>query len=239
MTPARPRKIEDCTALILAGGNSKRMGQDKANLSLKGQTLLQHVVATMQQNFPEVIVSVRQPRPESDMPQVCDDPAHSGPLAGLAAGLERADTAWVFAVACDMPFVTPAVIELLAGYRATPPSTPPCQEGGEYSSPEVGQAGIPRSGSSHKGRPGGVGFQAVVPMVQGHPQPLAAFYAASCLEGIHALLKSGDKHSLRALLDRLQVRYVSEREMLAADPQLSSFFDLDTPEDLARARGRS
>ncbi|OGS90349.1 MAG: hypothetical protein A2Z95_03045 [Gallionellales bacterium GWA2_60_18] len=189
--------IADCTALILAGGNSKRMGQDKANLPLNGQTLLQHVVATMQQIFPEVIVSVRQPRPESDMPQVCDDPAHTGPLAGLAAGLERATTPWVFAVACDMPFVTPAVIERLAQCRND--------------------------------------CQAVVPLVHGHPQPLAAFYARSCLDEIHGLLNGSGKHSLRALLNELQVCYVGEQEMLAADPQLRSFFDLDTPQDMAQA----
>jgi molybdopterin-guanine dinucleotide biosynthesis protein A len=192
--------IVDCTALILAGGNSKRMGQDKANLLLNGQTLLQHVVATMQQLFPEVIVSVRQPRPESDMPQVRDDPAHTGPLAGLAAGLERAATPWVFAVACDMPFVTPAVIGRLAQCRND--------------------------------------CQAVVPLVHGHPQPLAAFYAKSCLDEIHVLLNGNGKHSLRALLNELQVCYVSEQEMLAADPQLRSFFDLDTPQDLAQAMNK-
>jgi molybdopterin-guanine dinucleotide biosynthesis protein A len=232
----RERKlIADCTALILAGGNSKRMGQDKASLPLNGQTLLQHVVATMQQLFPEVIVSVRQPRPESDMPQVCDDPAHTGPLAGLAAGLERATTPWVFAVACDMPFVTPAVIELLAGYRAKPPSTPPCASirfADCLLTPLQGGSG---GSSLGKGRPGGVGFQAVVPIVHGHPQPLAAFYARNCLEEIHTLLSGRGKHSLRALLDQLQVCYVSEQEMLAADPQLRSFFDLDTPQDMAQA----
>jgi molybdopterin-guanine dinucleotide biosynthesis protein A len=198
------------------------MGQDKANLQLHGQTLLQHVVASMQQSFPKVIVSVRQPRAESSLPQVCDDPAHSGPLAGLAAGLESAATPWVFAVACDMPFVTPAVIELLAGYRANPPSIPPCQGGGDGSSPD-------------KGRLGGVGFQAVVPLVHGHPQPMAAFYAKDCLQEIHALLNGSGKHSMRALLERLHVCYVSEQEMLAADPQLRSFFDLDTPQDVERA----
>jgi len=189
--------ITDCTAVVLAGGNSKRMGRDKANLLLGGQTLMQHIVATMQQNFPEVIVSVRQLRPESDMPQVCDDPVHTGPLAGLAAGLERAGTPWVFAVACDMPFIAPAVIEYLAWRRAD--------------------------------------CQAVVPMVHGYPQPMAAFYAASCLTVAQDCLKGSGKHSLRALLDRLRVCYVSEQEMLAADPQLRSFFDLDTPQDVAQA----
>lgn len=190
--------IPDCTALILAGGESKRMGRDKAGIDLNGRTLLEHVTAAMRQMFPKVVVSVRQPRAETALPQVCDDPAHTGPLAGLAAGLERVDTPWVFAVACDMPFVTPALIESLAAQRE--------------------------------------GHQAVVPVVGGHPQPLAAFYARDAAAELHALLKdAGAKHSLRALLGRLKVRYVDEDALLAADPQLDSFFDLDTPEDLARA----
>lgn len=110
--------IADCTAVILSGGDSRRMGQDKANLLLGERTLLQSVAATLQSMFAEVIISVRQPRPGIDLLQVCDDPAHSGPLAGLAAGLERATTPWIFAVACDMPFITPAVIEYLARQRA-------------------------------------------------------------------------------------------------------------------------
>lgn len=190
--------IEDCTAIVLAGGNSTRMGQDKANLPLHGRTLLQHVAEAMRPIFPAVIVSVRAPRPEIDLPQVCDDPAHSGPLAGLAAGLSRAATPWVFAVACDMPFISPALIECLARQRTDD-------------------------------------VQAVVPVVHGQPQPLAAFYAHSCRADLDALLQSHSKHSLRALLDRLPVRYVSETDLAAADPGLKSFFDLDTPQDVACA----
>ncbi len=52
-----------------------------------------------------------------DVPQVCDAQLDSGPLAGLAAGMEGAATPWIFAVACDMPFINPAVIEYLAGQR--------------------------------------------------------------------------------------------------------------------------
>lgn len=189
--------IKDCTALILAGGNSQRMGRDKANLLLGEQTLLQRVVVVMQQVFPKVVVSVRQIRREIDLPQVCDDPSYAGPLAGLAAGLAYATTPWVFAVACDMPFLVQPVIERLAQRRE--------------------------------------GYQAVVPVVQGHPQPLAAFYATSCLDAIQNNLASGGKNSLRAVLERLNVCYVDEAEMLAADPGLRSFFDLDTPQDVAQA----
>lgn len=195
--------IADCTAIILAGGESCRMGQDKANLLLGERTLLQSVIATMQPLFTEVIISVRQPRPEIALPQVCDSPLHPGPLAGLVAGLERVTTPWVFAVACDMPFITPAVIEYLARQRAN--------------------------------------HQAVVPIVQGYPQPLAAFYATSCLAVARDCLSGSGKHSLRELLEHLQVRYVNEAEMLEADPDplttlsakdLESFFDLNTPQDV-------
>lgn len=204
--------IADCTAIILAGGDSERMGSDKANLLLGEQTLLQRVIATMQQIFPQVIVSVRQPRPEIDLPQVCDEQANegmpvgagslagAGPLAGLAAGLGHITTPWAFVVACDMPFVEPAMVELLAKYRSK--------------------------------------YQAVVPVVQGHPQPLAAFYAGTCLGTIRSHLAGGGKNSLRAVLEQLQVRYVDETELLEADPSLRSFFDLDTPQDVAIAMRR-
>ncbi|HLP99330.1 MAG TPA: molybdenum cofactor guanylyltransferase [Sideroxyarcus sp.] len=189
--------IADCTAVILAGGDSRRMGQDKADLLLDGQTLLQRMTATLQPLFAEVIVSTRQPRPAIDLPQVCDYPVYAGPLAGLVAGLERANTQWIFAVACDMPFITPAVIEHLAAQRT--------------------------------------GCQAVVPMVRGYPQPLAAFYARGCLPEALACINGNGKHSLRTLLDRLQVRYVGDEQLLAVDQQLRSFFDLDTPQDVATA----
>jgi molybdopterin-guanine dinucleotide biosynthesis protein A len=189
--------IEDCAALILAGGDSRRMGQDKAALVLDGKTLLQRVSAAMQQIFPKVIVSVRQPRSGVELPQVCDEQASSGPLAGLVAGLAQADTPWVFAVACDMPFVTEAVVIHLAALRN--------------------------------------GFQAVVPVVGGYNQPLAAFYAASALEAMRASLVAGDK-SLRGALEKLKVRYVSEAELRECDPHLRSFFDLDTPQDFQAAQ---
>ena len=188
--------ITDCTAIIMAGGDSRRMGTDKANVTLGAKTLLQTVAATMQQLFPQVIVSVRQPRAGIELPQVCDEQPDGGPLAGLAASMGQITTPWAFMVACDMPFVVPEVVELLAGYRLK--------------------------------------HQAVVPVVHGHPQPLTAFYAASCLALLRTSL-AARKNSLRGVLKQLDVRYVDEAELLVADPQLRSFFDLDTPQDIEAA----
>ena len=73
--------------------------------------------------------------------------------------------------------------------------------------------------------------------MKGFAQPLAAFYSKSCLHAINALLAdSGGRRSLRAALEQLNVCYVDESELLAVDPDLKSFFDLDTPQDLAQAR---
>ncbi|MDD5301064.1 MAG: molybdenum cofactor guanylyltransferase [Gallionella sp.] len=188
--------IEGCTAIVMAGGDSSRMGRDKANVTLGEKTLLQTVSATMQQLFPQVVISVRQPRTGIDLPQVCDELPNGGPLAGLVASLGKITTPWAFMVACDMPFVVPEVIELLAGYRLQ--------------------------------------HQAVVPVVHGHPQPLAAFYAASCLAPLRASLAAQQK-GLRDVIKQLDVRYVDEAEMLKADPHLRSFFDLDTPQDVEAA----
>jgi molybdopterin-guanine dinucleotide biosynthesis protein A len=222
--------IEDCTALILAGGDSQRMGQDKAALVLNGKTLLESVISTMQSIFPTVIVSVRQPRDGLNVPQVCDEQVASGPLAGLIAGLAKVETPWVFAVACDMPFVMPEVIEQLASSRTKPLPASPLR-------PRSGQACQGRSIRSlpDKGGLGWVGVQAVVPVNDGYPQPLAAFYATSALEVMRASLAEGDK-SLRGMLQKLEVLYVSEAELRACDPQLRSFFDLDTPQDFLAAQ---
>jgi molybdopterin-guanine dinucleotide biosynthesis protein A len=188
--------IEDCTALVIAGGESRRMGCDKARLLLGDQTLLQRVILVMQQVFPRVLVSVREHRPEINLAQIRDAPAHAGPLAGLCAGLAQSRDGWVFAIATDMPFIQPALIERLAQRRAD--------------------------------------CQAVVPVVHGHPQALAAFYSASGLPIIQGILSGTGKRSLRAALLQLKVHYVAESELPAAE--LRSFIDLDTPQDVARAR---
>jgi molybdopterin-guanine dinucleotide biosynthesis protein A len=190
--------ITDCTALVMAGGMSRRMGRDKAGLVLEGRSLLHSVTKVMQMAFPEILLSVRHIRPEIDLAQVEDDPSCAGPVAGLLAGLAAASTPWVFAIACDMPFIAPEVIGYLSQRR--------------------------------KNR------QAVVPVVGGHPQPLAAFYSSGCVTDVRSHLNSQGKASMLAVLEHLDVCYVDEAELLAVDPTLRSFFDLDTPQDVEQAK---
>ena len=112
--------MEPFTAVILAGGQSQRMGQDKAWLDVGGQPLIVHVVERLRNLAAEVIV-VRG-TPTSPLPKllarVVEDRCQGmGPLAGLQAGLDASATPWIFAAACDMPLLNPALIRYLALLR--------------------------------------------------------------------------------------------------------------------------
>jgi molybdopterin-guanine dinucleotide biosynthesis protein A len=79
------------------------------------------------------------------------------------------------------------------------------------------------------------GFDAVVPMLDGQPQGLHAVYHHRCAQPIHDLM---DRNELRitALFNHLRVRLVGEAAIRAIDPELRSFTNLNTPEELERVR---
>lgn len=79
------------------------------------------------------------------------------------------------------------------------------------------------------------GFDAVVPVIDDQPQGLHAVYHRRCAEPIKQLI---DRNELRitGLFDRIRVRLVGEAAIRAIDPELRSFTNLNTPEELARAR---
>ena len=124
-----PDRINDCTLLIVAGGESSRMGQDKATLPFMGKPLVDTLASRLQPLFAHLLISVRTPRSDINWPQVCDDSAVAGPLAGLDAGLRACKTPWLFAIAVDMPFLDQATIAHLAGLRAEHDAVVPCADG--------------------------------------------------------------------------------------------------------------
>src|SRR5712692_7593153 len=97
------------TLLVLAGGQSRRMGRPKATLPVAGGTLIEWMLDRLAPGFDEVLVSVAGP--DTELPPlrarvVEDRLPGAGPLAGIEAGLGRARFETLFAVACDMPFVS-------------------------------------------------------------------------------------------------------------------------------------
>ena len=103
------------TVVILAGGQSRRMGRDKLQLTLAGETLLARAVRRYSEVFPRVLVSVAGPEkfPELGDMRVFDAFPGAGPLAGLHAGL-LASGDDVFLTGADMPFSSPEKALLLA-----------------------------------------------------------------------------------------------------------------------------
>ena len=106
-------QIHDVTGVLLAGGKSRRMGLDKRFLKLGGETLLQRALSVYERLFTEILVVVAEPVPEmADIGHqiVTDLIPNCATLGGLYTGLSVARNPRVFAAACDMPFLNPAVI---------------------------------------------------------------------------------------------------------------------------------
>jgi molybdopterin-guanine dinucleotide biosynthesis protein A len=107
--------VMEATLLVLAGGLSRRMGRPKAWIEVGNTTLLRYVVEKLSPAFSEVMVSFAEPEQmEQHLPYrvVFDRKRSAGPLAGLEAGLLSARYEVLFAVACDMPYVTQSTAEL-------------------------------------------------------------------------------------------------------------------------------
>jgi molybdopterin-guanine dinucleotide biosynthesis protein A len=105
----------EATLLVLAGGQSRRMGRPKAWLEVANTVLLRYVVERLAPAFSEVMVSFAEPEQmEQHLPYrvVFDRKRSAGPLGGLEAGLEAARHEVLFAVGCDMPYVTLNLAEL-------------------------------------------------------------------------------------------------------------------------------
>ncbi len=107
--------LMQASLLVLAGGDSRRMGRPKAWLEVGDTYLLRYVADRLAPAFSEVMVSFAEPEQlEEPVPYrvVFDRRTSAGPLAGLEAGLVAARNEVVFAVACDMPYVTQEVAQM-------------------------------------------------------------------------------------------------------------------------------
>jgi len=110
--------MADVTGVILAGGKSRRMGEDKRFLTVGTTTLLDRCRSVMLSIFPEVLIVTAQDSPPlegrgclvyQDLIPDC------GSLGGLYTGLKKATCDRMFIVACDMPFLNHEMIRFFLG----------------------------------------------------------------------------------------------------------------------------
>lgn len=96
---------DQVAALVLCGGQSRRMGSDKSQLQVGGQTLLGRTASLMERVAGTVWLACGSEERHADLGYrlVLDKRPGGGPLEGLRAGLEELDREWLLAVACDMP----------------------------------------------------------------------------------------------------------------------------------------
>ncbi len=99
--------------VIQAGGESRRMGQDKALMPFLGRPLIQRVVDRLSPVADEVLVTTNNPDDYRflDMPLFRDLKPGRGALGGLYTALSSATCEAVAVVACDMPFASASLIE--------------------------------------------------------------------------------------------------------------------------------
>ena len=97
------------SAVLLAGGESRRMGTDKATIVFQGRPLWERQLGILRELRPaKIFVSARvdplwRP-PEIEL--LLDEPPSRGPLSGLTRALERMETTHLIALAVDMPLIT-------------------------------------------------------------------------------------------------------------------------------------
>lgn len=189
--------------MILAGGRSVRMGQDKAAMQIGGIPLIRRiydVVANCHYHSTVLTNSIYVVTPWANryqpiLPISChfipEQQPHQGPLQGFAQGLSHITATWVFLLACDLPNLSvPIVQNWIAGLEDLPPQS---------------IAYLPRN--FDKGW-----------------EPLCGFYRRTCLDSLREYLSAGGK----SFQGWLATHSVTELEI--ADRQW--LLNCNTPADL-------
>lgn len=197
---------------ILCGGNSTRMGQDKAEMQAGGMRMVDRLLAAFS-GYGEILLSVRdgkqrdllteagQKKAAQNMVCVTDPIRNAGPLAGIVASLRACREEWLFVTAVDMPYMDREFAEDLFAYRD-----------------KLSAQDLPEAGTD-----------AIVPVgMDGHVQPMSAFYSKKALPVLEECLQSRT-YSLWRCFQKLQVTRVPVSLIPESGRKL---VNLNRPEDL-------
>lgn len=190
--------------IILAGGQSSRLGEDKALVPLAGLPLMTHTARRLHHVSRQLIIAGRSHLPvdiglSTNVTFAADTIPGAGPLVGVYSGLLVSDANLDIVVGCDMPLLRPRLLAHLLSAD--------------------------------------VGSDAVVTVADwsGETQLLPSIYKRDAVDEIRRALDEGER-SLKGFLTRVPTLIVPEAEVRAIDPEGRSFFNVNTREDLRRAR---
>ncbi len=104
--------MHDATAIILAGGKSRRMGQNKSLLPYNGQPMIEHIYSQLEKEFKHVLIGAND---EMDYfflnaKIVNDEKENCGPLMGIMSAISQSESDLNFITACDIPEMDMAFI---------------------------------------------------------------------------------------------------------------------------------
>lgn len=196
------------SAVILAGGFSRRFGQDKGLVDLGGRPLILHVVGRVSEVTDETLVVVCSEVQKKKLENLLghkakvfiDKQETQSPLVGALTGLELGQGEYSLLLSCDTPFISTRIARFLLDI---------CVNKG---------AAIPR-------------------WPNGYIEPLqAAYHTKSALNAANRALEQGNLN-LRSMIANLSgVRYISTVVLEQMDPKLSTFLNINMPEDLEKAK---
>lgn len=195
------------SAIIVAGGTSKRFGQDKGQITLAGKPLIHHVLDKLNTIADETIIVVNSEEQKKKLTQTIHKKtqvmidkvnAHT-PLAGALTGFEAVKNEYTLLLPCDTPFLSPEILSFLLEVCVNK------------------SAAIPR-------------------WPNGNIEPLhAAYHAPTAAEAAKTAIEQG-KRDMRSMIEEMRnVRYISTIVLQQFDPKLSTFFNINTPNDLRQA----
>lgn len=201
------RLLLEKSAIILAGGFSRRFGQDKGLLLLANKPLIKHVLDALGNVVDEKIVIVSSKTQAESYAKVIasevkvfvDEGNVQSPLVGALKGFEKVRNEYALLLPCDTPLISKDIVSLL--FDLCPNKS----------------AVIPRWPNAYI-------------------EPLQAVYRTKiALEAAEKALNEG-RVNMQSMVDKLRgVRYVSTIVLRQLDPELKSFFNVNTPMDLRRA----
>jgi molybdopterin-guanine dinucleotide biosynthesis protein A len=101
------------SAIILAGGNSRRMSRNKALLPVGKHTLIEEIIGQIRNLFSEILISASHPGIYEFLGRrvVCDEQPGRGPLAAILAALKASFSPVNFVIACDIPEIDIPLVE--------------------------------------------------------------------------------------------------------------------------------